>query len=142
MQPSSVADRFWAKVDARGICWEWTAAKTSKVPGKGYGVIRVNGRCVVAHRLAWELLVGTIPADRVVDHLCRNRLCVNPDHMEIVTFAENVRRGSSGLYLKHKTHCKRGHAFTPDNIYPKDGRHRECRTCRRLHVRAFRERTA
>ncbi|HEY7824270.1 MAG TPA: HNH endonuclease signature motif containing protein [Acidimicrobiia bacterium] len=85
-------DRFWNKVDASGDCWEWIGATA----GNGYGKINVKGRDhypEFAHRVGWELLVGPIPDGLVIDHLCRNTLCVNPDHLEPVTHKVNVRRG-------------------------------------------------
>lgn len=87
----SLTDRFWPKVDASGDCWEWTAARNPE----GYGRIGAGGtgsRILHAHRVAWELLVGPIPVGYEVDHLCRNRGCVNPDHLEPVTKLENIRR--------------------------------------------------
>jgi len=80
--------RFWSKVDAEGDCWEWTGARSDK----GYGHMRRADTIVAAHRFAWELLVGPIPDGLEIDHLCRKRKCVNPDHLEPVTHSENMRR--------------------------------------------------
>lgn len=101
--------RFWSKVvvDATG-CWLW-AANTSM----GYGQIIHDGRQVGAHRVAYEVLVGPIPEGLHIDHLCRVRHCVNPGHLEPVTQKENNRRAL--LHVAAKTHCKRGHEFTPEN---------------------------
>lgn len=87
-QPLPTDQRFWAKVDAEGICWEWT----STVDGTGYGKIKIARVWVPAHRWAYETLVGPIPAGLELDHLCRIRRCVNPDHLEPVTTTENLRR--------------------------------------------------
>lgn len=125
--------RFWAKVDAVGVCWEWTGY----VNPKGYGNYRRGGRTHWVHRLAWELLVGPIPDGLEIDHLCRNRRCVNPDHLEPVTRSENLRRGHTSTKTadtaRAKTRCKHGHEFTPENtyVYVKTGR-RQCRRCRCL----------
>jgi hypothetical protein len=81
--------RFWSKVDRTGDCWKWTAGLT----GSGYGRFRWDGGEVAAHRFAYELLVGAIPDGLQIDHLCRNRACVNPAHMEPITQRENILRG-------------------------------------------------
>jgi hypothetical protein len=90
-----LAERFWKKVSPTGFCWEWTAA-TLKARG-GYGVFGWNelGRnvTVYAHRFAYEMLVGPIPAGMQLDHLCRNHVCVNPDHLEPVAPGTNTSRG-------------------------------------------------
>src|SRR5690625_5273114 len=76
-------ERFWSKVDV-GDCWLWMGTQT-KQPGEGgYGQLRLDGRMQVAHRVSYELLCGPIPSGMSLDHLCRVRLCVNPDHLEVV----------------------------------------------------------
>ncbi len=85
-------ESFFSKVDAVGICWEWTRATH-----KGYGrFIAPDERRWLAHRWCWEYLVGPIPDGLVLDHLCENKACVNPDHLEVVTQGENARRGQLG----------------------------------------------
>lgn len=91
-----VSDRFWEKVDAAGDCWEWGGSHDRK----GYGWFKADQRMKRAHRVAWELLVGPIPDDLVLDHLCINPPCVNPDHLEPVTGAENTRRALQGRKQK------------------------------------------
>jgi len=119
--------RFWKKVEATGFCWLWTAHVTPK----GYGQFGLDGKMRSVHRLAYEWLVGPIPEEMVLDHLCRVRHCVNPDHLEVVTVRENNLRGFTIASQNHsKTHCKRGHPFDKDNTYQrKDGR--ECQTCKK-----------
>ena len=84
----SASDRFWSKVEKSETCWLWTGAKINS----GYGLFSVNDRRVLAHRFAYELLIGPIPAGLTVDHLCYIRACIRPDHLEAVTMGENTRR--------------------------------------------------
>jgi len=132
-------ERFWPKVDADGICWEWMAAKDTK----GYGVFNPNGVLVRAHRFAWENLVGQIPEGLELDHLCRVRHCVNPDHLEPVTHQINAIRGASralrSAQAARQTHCKREHEFTSENTYVSKNNERVCRTCHRERARQRRE---
>lgn len=130
--PTPVLARFWKKVAKTDTCWLWT-----DVPSRaGYGQIwsaDIQGQ-VYAHRFSYELHKGPIPDGLVIDHLCRVRHCVNPDHLEVVTRAENNRRG---LVRERRmaqaaaiTHCKHGHEWTPETTRTsKSGRH--CRTCDR-----------
>lgn len=118
--------RFWARVDKNGPggCWLWTGAMKN-----GYGSARVAGRTQVAHRLTWELAQGPIPEGMHIDHLCRVRACVNPDHLEPVTVAENNRRMVRDVYA-NATHCKRGHLWTENaSIHPRG--YRYCLACHR-----------
>lgn len=131
-QPSAV--RFFAKVDASGVCWEWTASNDGC---KGYGRFDKQS----AHRWAFEYLVGPIPAGMTLDHLCRNPACVNPDHLEVVSFGVNTLRGGSVSALNaRKTHCLRGHPFSDFNTKtyrrPDTGTlMRICLTCRPPKIR-------
>lgn len=126
-----VLERFWAKVDLAGAdgCWEWQAAKFVD----GYGMFKMPGRAgkvVRAHRFAYEVLVGLIPTGLTIDHLCCNRACVNPDHLEPVTGAENTRRAVPGM--SKKTHCPRGHAYDAQNTRVGRDGFRRCRACDRI----------
>jgi hypothetical protein len=119
-------------------CWLWTAA----VDADGYGRVRWLGRNALAHRVVYELLRGPIPAGLTLDHLCRNRACVNPDHLQPVALATNVLRGEGvGVRNAEKTHCKHGHPFDAENTYIKQGK-RACRQCGREANRRARARKA
>lgn len=105
-------NNFMSKVSvSESGCWIWTGAKM----GNGYGVVRIDKVNKPAHRVLYEHRFGPIASGMESDHLCRTRNCVNPDHIEIVTKQENVRRGDSGKWQKDKTHCPRGHEYTPSN---------------------------
>ena len=86
---TGLSDRFWAKVEKTDSCWTWRACLNSK----GYGVVGIDRHRYLAHRVAYTDAYGSIPDDMTIDHLCRNKQCVRVDHMEIVTRAENGRRG-------------------------------------------------
>lgn len=115
-------------------CWEWSGKRDKR----GYGnkqIHKPRPTSQQAHRWVYEKLVGPIPKGLTLDHLCRNRLCVNPDHLEPVTSRENILRGTGGAALNaRKTHCKRGHPFDAANTFssPSAPTKRQCRVCRRL----------
>jgi hypothetical protein len=112
-----------------GGCWLWIGGKTRG----GYGKFQLCSKTCLAHRVAYELFIGPIDCGLQIDHLCRNRGCVNPEHLEPVTCRENLLRGNT-LQAENsaKTHCPKGHAYSPENTYRhKDGR-RVCKSCRRL----------
>lgn len=107
-------------------CVEWTATTGTD----GYGRFHDGDRQVVAHRWAYEHWIGPIPDGLVTDHLCRNRRCVNPYHLEPVTNKENILRGLSPWALRSaQTHCKYGHEFTEQNTYRTARGTRSCRKC-------------
>jgi hypothetical protein len=89
-------ERFWEKVNKTETCWLWTAAKT----WDGYGRFKLNKTHVLSHRFAYELLKEKIPNGLQLDHLCKVRDCLNPDHLEPVTSQENTKRGNSGINMK------------------------------------------
>lgn len=107
-------------------CWKWIAGKTSD----GYGQFRIGRTVFRAHRISYTLIKGDVPNGLTLDHKCRNRSCVNPNHLETVTSSENTLRGEgAGARHKRKTHCIHGHEFSPDNTRI-DGRRRICLACR------------
>jgi hypothetical protein len=135
---ATTLDRFWAKVDKSAECWVWTG----KLRADGYGNFwdGENKRMMRVHRFAYLAEIGDIPDGLQLDHLCRNRACVNPAHLEPVSARENTLRGV-GLTAQNavKTHCPRNHPLTGDNLFLVPAG-RSCRECRREAVRRWRSR--
>lgn len=121
-------DRFWLKVSLQQHgCWEWQAGLYNAT---GYGQFWLNGKGELAHRIAYTLINGLIPEGLAIDHLCRNRRCCNPAHLEAVTDKTNILRGVSPSANNHrKTHCRKGHAFSPSNTIINAQNRRLCKTC-------------
>ena len=135
-------ERFWAKVQKTDTCWLWTGA--GGLESNPYGYFW-DGECMtVAHRYAYELLVGPIPEGLTLDHVCGTPACVRPDHLEPVTRGENTVRGAgakvSAMKRKARTHCKHGHPLDAANTYVGHGGVRSCRTCKREQMRLYRTR--
>ena len=133
-------ERFWLKVRrAAGDCWMWTASTNS-----GYGQFGMwkEGRVVLrAHRVAFKAAGGVMVPGMTLDHLCRNRACCNPMHLEQVSRAENVMRGIGPAAMNaRKTHCKNGHPFNDENtshiVAASGNPGRDCRVCHRDRERA------
>lgn len=130
-----VLERLLEKAVKTETCWLWTGA----VANSGYGRIGISKQTFQVHRVAYEQLVGPIPPGQHIDHTCRERLCVNPAHLEPVTQAENNRRAGSHRRSTTPT-CLRGHEFTPENtVWTGPGKaQRNCRICRNAGARALR----
>lgn len=137
----SITERFWSKVDKGGPipahaphlgpCWEWQKSTNPK----GYGLFYVGQRMIFAHRFAWESENGPIPSGLVTDHLCRNRPCVNPAHLEPVTNRENILRGDGPSALSARaTQCEKGHDLSGTNLGHDRG-WRYCKSCRNEYTR-------
>ena len=126
-----VSERFWTKVEKSDGCWKWLGAKTS-----GYGYLSAGGRgsgVVRAHRLSYEIHHGPIPDGLLVRHKCDNPECVNPEHLEVGTHADNTM--DMMLRKRHhtqsKTHCLRGHAYNEENTFFNKRGTKYCKVCKR-----------
>lgn len=129
--------RFWERVDKTGDCWIWTGSRN----GKGYGVSVRDKAKGMAHRRSFEMLKAPIPTGMVLDHLCRTPPCVNPDHLEPVTVAENNARGVVRDVTRQRhakrTHCKSGHLVSGENEYKAPDGRRKCRECMKTYSRNY-----
>lgn len=114
--------------DLTSTCWLWSRSTTPK----GYGEFHADGKVRRAHRWAYEHYIGAIPEGMVVDHLCCNTLCVNPEHLEVVTQRENIIRGNAPAAKQFRqTECIHGHPFDEQNTYINPEGRRQCKSCRR-----------
>lgn len=124
-----VLDRFERYYKKRpGICWEWVGGRNNK----GYGMFYINKKNYLAHRISYALAKGDPEETLVIDHLCSNPPCINPEHLEAVSHSENVLRGKNpAARNRRKTHCQYGHPFEGDNIVRQDKRWnaRSCKIC-------------
>ncbi len=131
---------FWSRVEKTDGCWIWNGALDKD--GYGASTVRVGGKRVgsqIAHVIAYEELVKPVPAGLQLDHKCRNRRCVNPDHLEPVTCAVNLER-SDTLWAKSRRTglCRNGHPRVPENIRTRKNGKSDCRICARAQRRQWR----
>ena len=138
--------RFWRKVNKNGPipadrpelgpCWTWSGSTTAR----GYGRWRVSGKTVYVFRSTYEDVHGAVPEDKELDHLCRNKSCCNPSHLEPVTHAVNCQRGDARALKMAITHCPKGHPYDEKNTIKKSlksgGVNRVCRLCKQAQERA------
>ena len=136
-------ERVWDRVspEPNSGCWMWLGSTAGPM---GYGQIQKSTALtdkrenVYTHRVMYERYKGAIPPNMTIDHKCRNVLCCNPDHLEVVTRGENVLRGNSLSGLnKRKTHCKRGHPLEGTNLIINSRGERQCRICVDLRLKNF-----
>ena len=126
-------DYYIEKTDS---CWNWKGGLNTK----GYGEYWDGQRMVRAHRFVFEKFKEKIPKDLQLDHLCRNPSCVNPEHLEIVTNKENIRRGENHVAKKMaQTNCIKGHKLNGLNLYITPSGHRRCKICQRDRYNKFME---
>lgn len=126
-------------------CWLWQGSKSKA----GYGTVSISKKIMYTHRVFFELLKGSIEKGLVIDHLCRNRSCCNPDHLESVTQKVNIQRGDTGIAggsvmgarNAARTHCKYGHEFNEDNTYytAANPKIRYCKLCRKRNYNAWKQ---
>ncbi|KKL44868.1 hypothetical protein LCGC14_2361410 [marine sediment metagenome] len=120
-------------------CWEWVAYTRTDGYGE-FGIPKGKGKTCLSHIWAYKHFCGSIREGLQLDHLCRIRHCVNPEHLEAVTQQENIRRGEAGQHNARKTQCPHGHPYSKKNTYLRPGGGRTCRACKNASSRAARGR--
>lgn len=122
--------KYWEKVNKTSGCWKWGAWSN----GKGYGLVRINGKSYLAHRISYEIAYGEIPKGLVIDHICNNTKCVNPSHLQAITQQQNILRSTKHISKERasKKQCIRGHNLFGDNLYIRKDRRRACKLCKSL----------
>jgi len=131
--------KFYSKINFKN-CWDWLDSKGSS----GYGRFYIGGDFYLAHRYSYILFKGDIPDGLVIDHLCKNKICVNPNHLEVVTSGENTRRGEAGKargeQFKSRRSCPQSHNYTEENTIIRKNGGRSCRECQRKRSREYQRR--
>jgi len=126
----------YIQLDILSGCWIWKG----NLNPDGYGVIKIKGKGLLAHRFSYEYYNDKIKEGLTIDHLCRNKACVNPQHLEPVTLQENIKRGLTGK-INHrntrKAYCIHGHEFNEENTYYHK-EHRTCRICKAVREKKYR----
>jgi len=126
---TDLLERFWDKVEITPNCWNWKGY----IGNNGYGMFRTGLNKVMSHRFIYEIMTEHIIDSLDLDHLCRNRSCVNPNHLQQVTRRENCLRGLTGKHdnHKHKSFCPQGHPYSGKNLYVDNLGRVVCRECRK-----------
>lgn len=139
---TSTIDHVIQKIKFGAGCWVWKERKNQD----GYGTLKFHGKRHHAHKFIYELFFGKVPNGLELDHLCSNRPCVNPNHLEPVTHKENIGRGRTGKYLSERTHCKNGHEYNSENtrisVAVTGTTYRQCKQCLRDGTKRWRERNS
>jgi len=143
MNKNNIKEKIFLRVlcDIKTKCWEWKGAKSG-----GYGNFVINGKQMRAHRLSYQIFIGELRPKFQINHMCSNRSCINPEHLEQITHAENGSREKANHYNARLTHCKRGHEFNETNtrysIRP-NGHNgwklRQCKICRKITSANYRK---
>jgi len=128
LKNTSVIERFWKYVSISEGCWDWIGAKNC-----GYGAFSIERKRIVAHRFSYALHGGALNRKLSIDHTCRNKACVKPAHLDLVTVRENTVRGKAII-----THCPKGHEYSKSNTYLWRGRERYCKTCMTNNTKTYR----
>lgn len=132
--PVRLREKIW--VNPKTGCWLWTGYVTKAGYARISGARRTSRRWVYVHRATYEFFRGKISDDLELDHLCRERSCVNPAHLEPVPHTENIARGNwKDHWYRTRTHCKKGHVLDEANIVIWKNDHRRCRICNRENQR-------
>lgn len=132
-----LTDRFWDKVSRPEGCWKWTGVKNQF----GYGRLRTGKSMIVAHRVSWQIHNGPIPKGMSVLHKCDNPECTNPEHLFLGTYSDNAKDmvAKKRHNMARKTHCKRDHSLSGENLKIDTNNNRQCKKCNALRAKKWRD---